>query len=108
MKPISMLMIWNRMSPAKSPALMSHTGSTPTIAAPSRLPSAPMPKAVSIETTPTPRATASFAPMIRPRCGTSVNDVSPVRWLHSLVTDRIAIIGRMIAIGMPIAAPNES
>ena len=37
-----------------------------------------------------------------------MNVVSPVRWLHSLVTDRIAIIGRITAIGKPIAAANES
>ena len=44
----------------------------------------------------------------RPRCGTSVNVVRPVRWLHSLVTERIAIIGRMTAIGKPIAAAKLS
>ncbi len=44
--------------------------------------------------------------MTRPRWGTSVNVVRPLRWLHSLVTDRVAMIGRMTAIGMPKAAPN--
>ena len=32
--------------------------------------------------------------------------VSPLRWLHSLVTDRTATIGRMMAIGNPIAVAN--
>ncbi len=44
-----------------------------------------------------------LARMTRPRCGTRVKVVRPVRWLHSLVTDRIAIIGRMMAIGKPVA-----
>ena len=46
--------------------------------------------------------------MTRPRCGTRVNVVSPLRWLHSLVTDRIAMIGRITAIGKPIAAAKVS
>ena len=51
-----------------------------------------------------PTARVALARMTRPRCGTSVNVVRPLRWLHSLVTERIAIIGRMTAIGKPIAA----
>ena len=46
--------------------------------------------------------------MTRPRLGTSVNVVSPLRWLHSLVTARIAIIGRMTAIGNPTAVAKLS
>jgi hypothetical protein len=45
----------------------------------------------------------AFAARIRRRCGTRVNVVRPVRWLHSLVTDRIAMIGRITAIGSRIA-----
>src|SRR4051794_34809982 len=45
----------------------------------------------------------ALAVMIRPRCGTRVNVVSPVRWLHSLVTARIAIKGRMMTTGKRIA-----
>ena len=41
--------------------------------------------------------------MMRPRCGTRVKVVSPLRWLHSAVTDRIAMIGRMSIIGTPMA-----
>ena len=41
--------------------------------------------------------------MIRLRCGTRVNVVSPVRWLHSLVTERIAISGRMTTTGNRMA-----
>jgi hypothetical protein len=33
----------------------------------------------------------ALAVMMRLRCGTRVNVVSPVRWLHSLLTARIAI-----------------
>ncbi len=44
----------------------------------------------------------------RPRWGTRVNVVSPLRWLHSLVTDRIATIGRITAIGKPMAAAKLS
>ena len=64
--------------------------------------------ATSIETTPTPTATMALARITRPRCGTSVNVVSPLRWLHSLVTDRIATIGSMIDIGTPMAAAKSS
>jgi hypothetical protein len=59
-----------------------------------------------METTATTIEEIAFAPMTRPRCGTRVNVVRQLRWLHSLVTDRIAIIGRMTAIGKPIAVPN--
>ncbi len=37
-----------------------------------------------------------------------MNVVSPLRWLHSLVTDKIATIGSSTVIGTPIAAPKES
>ena len=37
-----------------------------------------------------------------------MNVVSPLRWLHSLVTSRIAMIGSSTIIGMPIAALNAS
>ena len=48
-----------------------------------------------------------LARITRPRFGTSVNVVSPLRWLHSLVTESTAIIGRMIAIGKPIEAAYD-
>ena len=67
-----------------------QTGSVPVIAVPTRLPSAPTAKASSIETTPTPTAAIALAAITRPRCGTSVNVVRPLRWLHSLVTDEDA------------------
>ena len=81
--------------------------STPAIVLPTRLPSAPMPAATSIETTPTPIAQIALAVITRPRCATKVKVVRPVRWLHSLVTDKTAMIGRTTAIGRPIAAANE-
>ena len=74
------------------------------IVVPTTLPSAPMENATAMETTPTPTAEIALAQMTRPRWGTSVNVVSPLRWLHSLVTDRIAMIGRMMVIGTPMAA----
>ena len=72
------------------------------------LPSAPITMATTIETTAIETATIALAATTRPRCGTSVNVVSPLRWLHSLVTERIAIIGRITAIGKPIAAAKVS
>ena len=48
-------------------------------------------------------ATMPLARTTRPRWGTSVKVVRPLRWLHSAVTDRIAIIGRMTAMGKPMA-----
>ena len=85
----------------------SHTGSTPAIAVPTTLPSAPIPKASGIVTTATPTHAIALAVMTRPRCGTRVKVVSPLRWLHSPVTDKIAMIGSTSVIGMPIAAVNE-
>ena len=64
--------------------------------------------ATPIEATADDDAPTSLAPITRPRCGTSVNVVSPLRWLHSLVTDRIAIIGRITDIGKPMAAAKVS
>ena len=55
-----------------------------------------------MESAPTSRSRA-LAAITRPRCGTSVNVVSPLRWLHSLVTDRTATIGSRIVIGTPMA-----
>ena len=72
------------------------------------LPTAPMAAATSIETTPMASVHAALAAMTRPRLGTKVKVVSPVRWLHSLVTDKIAIIGRITVIGSPMAAAKES
>ena len=67
-----------------------------------------MASATPIETAPSAIATTIFARITRPRCGTSVNVVSPLRWLHSLVTDRIAITGSRSVIGTPMAAPKLS
>ena len=85
---------------------MSQTTGVPVIAVPTRLPTAPIAKASSIETMPTVTDEIALARITRLRCGTRVNVVSPLRWLHSLVTDRIATIGRMTAIGKPMAAPK--
>ena len=52
---------------------------------------------------PTTRVAIALTPMTRPRLGTSVNVVSPLRWLHSPVTPRIAIIGKITDIGNPLA-----
>jgi hypothetical protein len=35
-----------------------------------------------------------------------VKVLKPVRWLHSAVTDRTAMIGRMTVIGTPMAKVN--
>ncbi len=78
------------------------------MAAPSRLPTAPTAIATPMETTPTPTAETALAKITRLRWGTNVKVVRSLRWLHSLVTDRIAIIGKMIVIGTPMAAANES
>ncbi len=37
--------------------------------------------------------------MMRPRCGTTVKVVSPLRWVHSAVTASAAMIGRITDIG---------
>ena len=56
-------------------------------------------KATSTEPTALPSST-------RPRCGTRVKVASPVRWVHSDVTDSAAMMGRMTVIGMPMARMN--
>ena len=86
----------------------SQTVSTPASAEPARLPTAPTAKATAAEPSPTTRVASALARMTRPRVGTSVNVVRPLRWLHSLVTARIAIIGRMTDIGKPIALAKVS
>ena len=62
-----------------------------------------MTKANTIEATPTATEAMTLAAMTRFRCGTRVNVVRPLRWLHSPVIDRMAIIGRTTVIGKPIA-----
>ena len=52
--------------------------------------------------------TSALAASTRLRFGTSVNVVRPLRWLHSEVTERIAMIGSRKTIGTPIAAPKLS
>ena len=85
-----------------------QTGSWPVTRLPTRVPRVPTTRATNIATTPTSTAPRNFAPSTRPRCGTRVKVVSPLRWLHSLVTARIAMIGRMIVIGAPMAAAKLS
>src|SRR3712207_9479026 len=82
----------------------SQTVSRPMIVDPSRLPTAPTANATATETTGTANVANALAPMTRSRLGTIVNVVSPLRWLHSLVTHRIAIIGRITDTGGAIAA----
>jgi hypothetical protein len=81
----------------------SHTRAVPVIAVPARLPTAPMAKASNTDTTPTVTEAIALVVMTRFRCGINMNVVSPLRWVHSLVTARIAIIGRMTATGNLIA-----
>ena len=57
----------------------------------------------TIETRATTTVASAFARTTRPRCGTRVNVVSPLRWHHSEVMARIARIGRITDIGMPKA-----
>src|SRR5688500_13264769 len=83
---------------------MSQTGSVPLAAEPTTLPMAPTPKATAIDATATSTVATALPPMTFPRRGTSVNVVSPLRWLHSLVTARIATTGSTIVIGTPMAA----
>ena len=50
----------------------------------------------------------NLAPRTLPRCGTSVKVVRPLRWLHSLVTARMPMIGRITVMGAPMAAAKLS
>src|SRR5689334_19420716 len=49
----------------------------------------------------------ALAPITRRRSGTRVKVVRPLRWLHSLVTERIAMTGRTTVIGKQTAVANE-
>ena len=91
---------------AASATEMSQVVPTPASAEPTMLPTAPTARASRIEATPMPTAQSALARITRPRCGTSVNVVRPLRWLHSLVTDSTATMGRITVIGMPTAAPK--
>ncbi|MDT4868730.1 hypothetical protein FQZ97_1037120 [compost metagenome] len=94
--------------PEKVPAVMSQIGSLPVMTEVSRFPSAPTPSAMIIETRPMASVLISLAPSTRLRWGTSVNVVSAVRWLHSLVTASTPMIGSTIDMGEPIAAAKSS
>ena len=61
-------------------------------------------KATGIATTASRTEAIALASTIRPRWGTRAKVVRPVRWLHSLVTDRIAMIGSASVSGTLIAA----
>ena len=54
------------------------------------------------------RVTIILAVITRPRQGTSVYVVRPVRWLYSLVTDSRPMIGRITDRGKPIALEKVS
>ena len=81
----------------------SHTVGTPWMADPTMLPRAPTGNATSMETTAMATAAMALPTRTRPRCGTRVNVVRPLRWLHSAVTDRIATTGSRTHIGKPMA-----
>jgi hypothetical protein len=65
-----------------------------------------MAKATGIATTATTTEPIALASTIRLRCGTRAKVVRPVRWLHSPVTDRIAMIGSRSVVGTLIAVVN--
>ncbi len=82
--------------------------SGPLTAAPTRLPTAPIARGDRhADRRRRARPATTLAAMTWPRCGTSVNVISPVRWLHSLVTDRIAMTGSSSAIGKPIGRTED-
>ena len=83
-----------------------HTVSVPVMAEPRRWPTAPTVNATSIDGAATRTRARALASTMRSRWGTSVNVVSPLRWVHSAVTERTAMTGRTIEIGMPMASVN--
>src|SRR3954447_9346917 len=87
---------------------MSHAVSRPASEAPATLPRAPTRKATDTAPMPTRRVAIALAPITRLRLGTSGNVVSPLRWFHSLVTARIAMIGKITVIGNPLALTKFS
>ena len=96
--PMTMSRLWSNDT--------SHTRSVPVTAGATRLPATPTTSATSIDVTPTRTEATTFATITRRRLGTWVKVVRPVRWLHSEVMARIAMIGRMTVIGNPIALAN--
>ncbi len=104
MKPTSMPRTLASSMVSRLAVVRSHTGSTPATAAPATLPTAPIAKATGVATRAMAREATSLPAITRERCGTRVKVVRPLRWLHSAVTDRIAMIGRISDIGTLIAA----
>ena len=88
--------------------VMSQVVGTPASWLPTTLPRAPTASATRIEAIPTSTVSSSLASTTRLRLGTMVNVVRPVRWLHSLVIERAAMIGSTIVIGMPMAPAKLS
>src|SRR4051812_34619809 len=88
---------------AACPTERSHTVAVPAMVLPTTFPTAPITKANNMEATPTVTDDRVLAQITRCRLGTYVNVVSPLRWLHSLVIDSRATIGRITVIGNPTA-----
>src|SRR5688500_11281460 len=84
----------------------SQTVALPEIHDATRLPPAPTENASAVAGTATETRAMALPSMMRPRCGTMVNVVSPLRWLHSAVTARAAMIGRITDIGNAIVVVN--
>ena len=91
---------------ARAVASPSHTGVIPAMRAAIRLPPTATAKVTTVAAAATMTDARALASRTRPRCGTRVKVASPVRCVHSAVTDRAAMIGRMTVIGIPIASTN--
>lgn len=76
----------------------------PVMAVPTTLPTTPRTRATSMAATPTTTDETVLATSTLLRFGTRVKVVRPVRWLHSRVIARIAMMGSTIVMGKPIAA----
>jgi hypothetical protein len=50
---------------------------------------------------------SDLARRTRPRFGTNVKVTSALLWLHSSVTDTMAMTGSRMVVGIPTAAMNE-
>lgn len=84
----------------------SQTVSLPETQDASTLPAAPTMKARAVAGNATDTSAMALRSMMRPRCGTMVKVVSPLRWLHSAVTASAAMIGRMTDIGNAMVVVN--
>ena len=93
-KPMKTPISWSRTKPLKIRlASTDHVGSLP-VTMPNSVPSTASAKASTMTTAARAMPAMNLATTTRDRCGSRVKVTSPLRWLASLVTSMMMMIGR--------------